>query len=366
MSCTSPLKRWVLGIDPDTGKTLQKVTSYNVSYLWKLPNGNFDQVVGFGNYSTKDNFRNSKFYIDNSERIILDSMDIRCGKCSSCRIDKSREWALRCMMESLYHKDNCFVTLTYNDENLPPCHNEAVNYETGELCEKSPIHSLVYDHVRKFMRDLRRHEEYHHQTYGIRFFGCGEYGPLNFRPHYHIILFGFKPDDIVAFKKNHMGQVLYRSPTLEKIWKKGFVSVGECNFETAAYTARYITKKFLGESNNVYTLADYTPEFSCMSRKGGIGKQYFEDHKDDIYKFDEIILNRGLDRSIKGKPPRYFDYLYDLDHPDEMEEIKDKRKELGELNRKLAISKTGLTWEQILRNRNTNLQHKFDMLKREL
>lgn len=364
MGCTSPLKAWTLGLK-ENGKKDIKVTSYKIDYLFRLANGSWEPSI-FDNYSTKDNFRNSSFYLKNVDRINLDFQEIPCGKCDSCRIARSRQWALRCVMESLYHDQNSFITLTYNDENLPPCNHEAANFETGELCEESFIHSLKRKDVQDFLKRLRRHEEYHNSVNNIRYFGCGEYGPKNYRPHYHIILFGFYPRDLVPFKKNHLGQIVYRSPLLEKLWGKGFVSVGECNFETAAYTARYITKKFLGSSHDIYQILDYVPEFSMMSLKPGIGSQYYHDHKDDIYKFDELILNRGLDKSIKGKPPKYFDRLYDLDNPEHMEEIKDERIRNQLLNRELTISQTGLTWEQVLKNRATNLKHKYDMLKRTL
>lgn len=363
MGCTNPLKAWTVGIKSN-GKRNIKVTSFKVDYLWRLPNGSLEEVIL--NTSEKDNFLNSNFYTSNRARIITNSQLVPCGKCMSCRISRSRQWAVRCVMEAMYHDENCFLTLTYNDENLPPIHHNAVNFETGELCEDSPVHSLLRSDVQSFLKRLRRHYDYHYGINNIRYFGCGEYGPVNYRPHYHLIIFGLFPNDVIQFKKNHQGDVVYRSPTLEKLWGKGFVTVGECNFETAAYTARYITKKFLGESSQVYEFYDFIPEFSMMSLKPGIGSAYYDDHKYDIYKTDELIISRGIDASIKGKPPRYFDNKYDLEDHEHMEQIKEKRIKAAELNRQITMIRSGLSLEKILENQALNFEHKIDQLKRTL
>jgi len=44
---------------------------------------------------------------------------IPCGRCVGCRLERSRQWAMRCMHEASLHEENIFITLTYNPENLP-------------------------------------------------------------------------------------------------------------------------------------------------------------------------------------------------------------------------------------------------------
>ena len=44
---------------------------------------------------------------------------IPCGKCEQCRAAQAAEWGTRAIIETKAHKENCFITLTYNNENLP-------------------------------------------------------------------------------------------------------------------------------------------------------------------------------------------------------------------------------------------------------
>ena len=68
---------------------------------------------------------------------------------------------------------------------------------------------------------------------GIRFFHCGEYGELNRRPHYHALLFGFRPSDLCLFKADN-GNPLFTSDILSNLWPYGFVTVGNVTFDSAA------------------------------------------------------------------------------------------------------------------------------------
>ena len=119
-------------------------------------------------------------------------VEIRCGQCVGCRLDRSREWAIRCVHEAALYDDNCFVTLTYNDENLP-----------------DPP-SLVVRDCQLFMKKLRRRYE----PKKIRFFLCGEYGEMNRRPHYHAILFNHDFEDKVLWQNSSSGSPLYVSSYL--------------------------------------------------------------------------------------------------------------------------------------------------------
>ncbi len=142
-------------------------------------------------------------------------IDIACGQCIGCRLDKSREWAIRCVHEAQMNEDNCFITLTYNEKNLP---------HDG---------SLDKTHFQKFMKKLRKTTDNK-----IRYYHCGEYGENLQRPHYHACLFGHDFAD-KEFFQNSNGNDLYISKQLDKTWNKGFATIGNMTFETAAYTARY-------------------------------------------------------------------------------------------------------------------------------
>src|SRR4051794_29862641 len=47
-------------------------------------------------------------------------VDLPCGQCIGCRLERSRQWAIRCSHEAKLHEENCFITLTYAPEHLPP------------------------------------------------------------------------------------------------------------------------------------------------------------------------------------------------------------------------------------------------------
>lgn len=153
-------------------------------------------------------------------------LKVPCGRCIGCRLERSRQWAIRCVHEASLHKDNCFITLTYNDENLPA--------DRG----------LHYEHFQLFMKRFRKAIA----PAKIRFYMCGEYGEDLGRPHFHACIFGFDFPDRKLWRKSGAKSNLYRSAMLEQLWTFGYSSVGDVNFESAAYVARYIMKKISGEA----------------------------------------------------------------------------------------------------------------------
>lgn len=217
---------------------------------------------------------------------ILRELTLPCGQCVGCRLERSRQWAIRCVHEASMHEYNSFVTLTYNDENVP--HDFSLKYRDFQL----------------FMKRLRK------QMPGVRFYMCGEYGEDFGRPHFHACLFGaFFPDRRLYSERE--GIRLYTSASLDKLWPSGFASVGDVTFESAAYIARYVMKKITGsraeshyERVDGYTGEIYAiePEFNRMSLKPGIGAKWLEKYEKDVYPHDYVIV-----RGVKMKPPRYYD-----------------------------------------------------------
>lgn len=225
-------------------------------------------------------------------------LKIPCGQCIGCRLERSRQWAIRCVHEASLWPHNCFVTLTYNNDNLPA---------GGTLVKRD---------VQLFLKRLRKH-------FGgqkIRFYMCGEYGDQLQRPHYHLILFNLNFVDKKLYKVNH-GYPLYTSETLSRLWPFGYHTIGDVTFETCAYTARYILKKVNGDMASEHyhgRLAEYT----CMSRKPGIAHDWYETWKDDVYPHDYVIIRGG----IKCRPPRYYDHLFELDNEEVFKRVKWIRK----------------------------------------
>ena len=164
---------------------------------------------------------------------------------------------------------------------------------------------------------------------GIRFYGCGEYGEKLGRPHYHVCLFNFDPSDKKPFKENR-GEILYTSNDLDQLWGKGFTLTGAVTFKSAAYVARYITKKISGAgadqhyetvSPDTGEIFQLLPEFTTMSRRPGIGKKWLDTYKTDIYDHDFVVINNK-----KMRAPRYYDQQIEISDPQEMVDLKRKRK----------------------------------------
>ena len=226
---------------------------------------------------------------------------VPCNGCIGCRTEYSRQWAMRNLHEASLHADNSFITLTYNEENLP---------------QNNSLEKTAFP---KFIRSLRQKNK----GTKIRYYACGEYGDNFGRPHYHAILFNYFPDDCVHLKKQ-----LYTSKSLSDAWQdKGHASVGMVTFQSAAYVSNYVQKKINGKQKlehytNIETGEWREPEFSLMSRKPGIGKLWFDKYYKDIYQTGKD----GLHMNGKFmKPPKYYDTKYKEDYPELMEILKQNR-----------------------------------------
>lgn len=262
-----------------------------------------------------------------------EQISLPCGRCIGCRLERSRQWAVRCLHEAKLHDENCFITLTYDDENVP--------WDNG----------LRISHFQKFMKRLRKKlngnkkqfieingQKVENDEYKkVRFYHCGEYGERFKRPHYHACLFGWEPKDKKLFKEAN-GVRIYTSEYLDKVWGMGFTTVGEVTFESAGYVARYILKKINGKEKEkmdpetglrIYERVDIQtgeivevqPEYTTMSRRPGIGKEWFDKYKDDVYPSDELIVNSRITR-----PPRFYDDLYQIENDVVFREIKEERR----------------------------------------
>ena len=261
--------------------------------------------------------KNSLNLINNQTGELYEYLPIPCGKCVSCRLNYSRQWACRILCEAkLYSSSECwFITLTYAPEAEPLL-----------LTSKGTL-TLRRKHIQDFKKRLRTNAYRQLGIEGIRTFECGEYGTNSMRPHFHIIVFGLPLNDLVYFFSNELGDILYRSAFIENCWNYGQITVGELNFRTASYTARYIMKKQKGDDSIIYDDLGILPPFLSMSLRPGIGKDYFVRNAETIYQDDKIYLPNGS----LTTPPRYFDKLYGIDHVNDIEKIKLKRRLVANL-----------------------------------
>lgn len=307
-------------------------------------------------------------------------LKVPCGQCIGCRMDYSRQWAIRCVLEAQQWEHNWFVTLTYSDEFVPLNTHCVCDPDTGEVMDEKYTMTLVPDDLKNYIKRLRKYFKQQYDFDGIRFYACGEYGPKNMRPHFHLILFNCPlPEGDLKLHHTSNGYCYYESKILQKAWQKrmdidgqsvrvpmGFVQVCDFSYESASYVARYMLKKHKGFDADFYEKAGIAPEFTRCSRRPGIAYKYFEEHKDQIYDFDQINLPGAKGKVIKAHPPAYFDRLFDVDNPEELSIIKDKRKDRAVRSMQEQLAKTDLSEQEYLAVKEANFRERIKKLKRSL
>jgi hypothetical protein len=267
---------------------------------------------------------------------IIRSLNLPCGRCVGCRLEKSKQWAVRVMHEASQHKENSFITLTYNDAHIP--NDKSLHYKDFQLFFK------------RFRKRIGKK---------VRFYMAGEYGENYGRPHFHACIFGYSFPDKKLWKRTPSNSFIYRSDELEALWPFGYSSIGDVTFESAAYVARYIMQKQNGDRINPKTGKQYdavydyidpttgevikrTPEFNKMSLKPGIGALWLDKYESDVYPHDYVVI-----KGKKMKVPRYYDKIYASRNPYEMEEIQHLREIRGKLQNEDNTSERLLVKETV-------------------
>ena len=313
------------------------MTCFHPITVWKSRYATLDTPPEVYYKTKKVKFRYSSD-CDDREKIT-----IPCGHCLGCRLDHANMWATRIMVEAKEWTTNCVIALTYNDKNL-------------RKDEKTKLNTLYKKDLQDFLKRLRYYEkgveEWTHPIKGIkenpiRYFACGEYGrsgtraPAGGNPHFHVILFNWKPKDLKFYKYNKYGDTIWKSESLQKIWGNGFVTIEELNYNTACYVARYVQKKAgiasikreytekyekivkIDERNGkpfeTYKREIKKPEllqeneFITMSRGVGIGVQYWNKNKEKVKRNKGILLK--IKDKTKLKPiPRYYKKLWEAEN----------------------------------------------------
>lgn len=234
---------------------------------------------------------------------VVREFDIPCGRCIGCLSGRAQHWGERGMHEAKMHKLNCAPTLTFSDEHVP----------YRGMIDKTPI--------QKALRSLRD------RGAKFRYMVGHEYGEVNQRPHAHLCLFGWQPDDMKYWRKSDSGAKLYRSKWFEeKIWPLGHVEIGEVSIETVQYIAKYCLKRVYGDLAEAHyrrqdpvtgEFYQLPPESMNVSTRPAIGRTWFEKFgKTDVLPWDHVIVN-----GKEQKPPRYYDKLMKRLDPDRFEEI---------------------------------------------
>lgn len=288
MSCNHPLYAFDTGKTTDSGKTLYFIAR-GQSDLASL--SQVEKKVGEVPFS--------KIKMINGNPYLTDPIQIPCGSCAGCRLDRAKEWKVRCCLEASLYQHNAFITLTYDDLHLP---------KDGNLVKKD---------LQDFFKRLR------YYCGDFRYFACGEYGEITHRPHYHAILFG------LHFKDGHFyklvnGRPYFTDEKLSQSWPKGLAIVGNIDSGSISYVTGYCEKKQIDHDWFAYKVKP----FSLMSRKPGIGSVYYYLARDNFINSPYCYGDFGNTR--KYKLPRFFLNKLEKDFPEVYEELKRRRQARGE------------------------------------
>lgn len=227
--------------------------------------------------------------------IFVKGQSFPCGQCTSCRLNYSAMWALRCVLESQEHVDNVFLTLTYNEDHLPE--------------NKSVSKRVMQNFMKRFRKSVSPAK--------VRFYLSGEYGSEKNRPHYHLLVFGIGVNHPV-FENLHWDMKYQGFWCTCKAWKDeqgeslGHCFIGSVSIASAQYVAKYVMKKRKGkDSKKYYQDLGVDPEFCLCSRRPGIGMNYLKKMSKQLMHTEYI--------SVEGKRfplPRYFIQKLKEQNPD--------------------------------------------------
>lgn len=188
-----------------------------------------------------------------------------CGQCLHCRINRARVWTHRILLEQLCHGDNCFITLTYNDECVP--RDKEVKKRELQL------------YIKRLRKRVGKK---------IRYFAVGEYGDVTYRPHYHAVIFGLS----MMMRKE-----------IEDSWKdngksKGYVGIGDLNEKSARYITGYVVKK-VKEHKDKRLMDIKQKEFMLCSTRPGIGVEAVRKMAEIIKKSDHFDLDSKAIKELR-------------------------------------------------------------------
>lgn len=365
MSCYNPMLAEKTGaVNPETGKPAYRFWKSFKGYLQEHPEAEQEirdtGTVWIDTYKSSPGAVPTEPYANKFDgefigwRYRKKMIVLPCGQCLDCRCRHAQEWANRIMLEAQYHDKSYFITLTYDDMHVP-----RIRAPDGE-----EVLTLRPKDLQDFIKRLRRSQEYHKDN-KIRYYAVGEYGSTTHRPHYHIIVFGLVLDDLKEIGRNKSGTLLHDSQKIRDLWQNGLTEVDEMTWESAAYCARYTTKKIGKAETDFYEQHGLTPEFSRMSLKPAIGWQYFVEHQQDIYKFDEIHISTAKGgRTVK--PPRYYDQKFDDIYPAQMAEVKGNRREIAEAATVARLANFGGSYTELLYMNEQKMKQRNKVLRRNL
>lgn len=331
---------------------------------------------------------------------------VGCGQCEICRVEKSKQWAVKGTCEAKVWKNKCFLTLTYNEPNLE-ANNYYINKADLQTFWKNLRYHLYKNTIEAKKIDLK--QEYNEMqeipdeiklkymiskrkpvNKPIRYIACNEYGEKKGRAHAHAVIFNFKPNDLVRHSRDRRGYYVYKSKKLSSIWGHGYVIVADVNANVAAYVARYNTKKFSKTSgivngtikllNDAYknAIKDEAREILenhlkvwkerresiSASSLGYIGSYYWETNKNKIIEQKGIFVNWSKGVHLE-KIPKPMEKQFEEEFPMEYDWYEYEKEKNGKEQWELILSKTSLSESEYIEQTFQQRMKKLKRLKRD-
>ena len=169
---------------------------------------------------------------------------------------------------------------------------------------------------------------------------------------------------MVLLRENDQGFTYFVSDTISKLWPYGFHIITKVTWETCAYVARYVMKKQKGKGADIYEKYGFTPEFSLMSRKPGIGRKFYEDHKKELLKKDGVYCPTDSG-AVLIRSNDYYNRLLDIDYPEENLQKKERLVELAKDYNKVRSNMTTLSYNDLLHTSETCKKESLKALRRK-
>lgn len=256
-----------------------------------------------------------------------------------------------------------FITLTYDDEHVPN-----LNLETGEIRRGKAIRwkggserpeevqTLWQEDIELFIKRLRKASKI-----GLRYFLAGEYGEQTCRPHYHLILYGWYPTDLKPIHKLNRSSH-FTSDWFKDIWKMGNVDIAPATPETYRYVAGYTIKKLYGNDKEKYVSMGMKQPYCVMSRRPGIGDEWYNQNKEKIWQDGYIMCEGGKRQQI----PEYYWRKLEKEDPQRAWDIKRKRQQKAIDSLKYSISTYDHSYKTELKRKESALNRKMRRKKGKL
>lgn len=249
----------------------------------------------------------------------IGTQSVACGRCEACLVRRSNEWAFRLFQELEVSKNAYFVTLTYDELNVPrgevPVYIRTHRLSSDELrspfadkirAKREPIleHYRLYGEwpikryihnamtfssrdVQLFIKRLRKQ-----MPPGFRFFLCAEYGAENERPHYHAIFFNMP--DLSKEPNINMDKL---EDLVRRTWNKGIIDIQKVSNANLIYTCKYSLSSM-----------DYPRDMPIpfIRASKGLGMNYVANEDNVNYHIDNLSGICTLSDGSKFPLPRYY------------------------------------------------------------